>query len=223
VFDLASPLWREEEIRRVVASRLERTKLGAPSLALQLEAPAVIRALGRQLELSRVSGGVTGEKGLESLPVVLAELVADIGKDNVGVLTLVDAHRPEAQSVLAPALEPALPARAKPPKKTRARPGGMRKARSSMSSTLAQPTRLLPEPVRLDAALRPGATLRIDHRLFTVERVELDRRLDGVEWWRAPVSRDYLRLWLQGKSGGFEAWAYVDRRSGTRWLSGVTD
>jgi protein ImuB len=220
VFDLASPLWREEEIRRVVGSRLERQKLGAPSLALRLEAPAVIRALGRQLELSRVSGGITGEKGLESLPVVLAELAADVGKDNVGVLTLVDAHRPEKKSRLAPALEPeAHPAR--PPKKAPGRRGGIRKAQPA--TPLAAPTRLLAKPVRLSAALRPGATLRIEHRLYTIESLCFDRRLEAVEWWKSPVSRDYLRLWLSGAEGGFEALVYVDRETGARWLAGSFD
>jgi protein ImuB len=216
LFDLASPLWREEEIRRVIVARLERTKLGAPSVALRLEAPAVIRALGRQLDLSRVSGGVTGQKGAESLPVVLAELGADIGRENLGVLRLVDDHRPEAQSALAPALESAAAGRPRPPKKTRPEQG-------LKKTQLCMPTRLLAEPLQLDAALRPGATLRIDHRLYTIERVRFDRRLDGVGWWQAPVARDYLRLWLQGSEGGFEALVHVDRASGARFLSGIAD
>jgi protein ImuB len=223
LFDLASPLWREEEIRRVVVSRLERTKLGAPSVALRLEAPAVIRALGRQLDLSRVAGGVTGDIGLESLPVVLAELGADIGKQNFGVLRLIDDHRPEAQSALVPALEPVMASRLRPPKKTRPKQGGLKKSGPRPSSHERAPARLLAEPVRIDAALRPGATLRIDHRLYTIERVRFDRRLDGVGWWQAPIARDYLRLWLQGSEGGFEALVHVDRASGTRFLSGIDD
>ena len=216
VFDLASPLWREEEIRRVVGSRLERTRLGAPSLALRLEAPAVIRALGRQLDLSRVSGGVTTEKGAASLPVVLAEIAADIGKNQLGVLALADAHRPEAQSLLAPALgEGPRGAKKAQPKK------GVKKAELRLPTL--SPTRLLPHPVRIESALRVGATLRIGHRLYTIEKLGFERRLDGVEWWAAPVSRDYLRLWLAGTDGGFEALVYVDKRSGARWLQGTFD
>lgn len=37
-------------------------------------------------------------------------------------------------------------------------------------------------------------------------RWDFEQRLDAVEWWgHAPVTRDYVRLWLQGASGGFEA------------------
>jgi protein ImuB len=219
VFDLATPLWREEEIRRVVVARLERTKLGAPTVALRLEAPAVIRALGQQLDLSRVSAGITGEKGLESLPVVLAELGADIGKENVGVLGLVDDHRPEAQSALVPALDP--PPAARP--RTRAKQARLRKTGAPSAWPGRAPTRWLAQPLRIGAALRPGATLRIDHRLYTIERVRFDRRLDGVGWWQAPVARDYLRLWLQGSEGGLEALVHVDRASGARFLSGIDD
>lgn len=219
LFDLASPLWREEEIRRVVGSRLERTKLGAPSLALRLEAPAVIRAIGRQLDLSRVSRGVTTEKGALSLSVVLAELAADIGKDKVGVLSLADAHRPETQSVLAPALDDA-PVAPRPPRRTQPKKS-LHKARPR--SLGGAPTRLLPRPVRIESALHPGATLRIDHRLYTIASMRFERRLDGVEWWAAPVSRDYLRLWLESAEGGFEALVYVDKRSGARWLQGAFD
>lgn len=221
VFDLASPLWRAEEMSRVIVSRLERTRLEAPSVGLRLEVPAIIRALGRQLELSRVSGGVTGQKGLESLPVVLAELAADIGRERVGVLALADAHRPEKQAELVPALpEPG----ALRPKKPRREPLPVRRLRSLAGSRLGAPTRLLPQPVPLEVALRVGATLCIDHRLYTIERIGFVERLEAVEWWTsAPVARDYLRLWLTGTEGGLDALIYVDRQSGKRFMQAVAD
>jgi protein ImuB len=221
VFDLASPLWREEEIHRVVVSRLARTRLGAPSIALRLEAPAVIRALPRQLDLSRVSAGITGKKGLESLPVLLAELAADIGKSELGVLQLVDTHRPEQKSELCPALgDP----RARPPKKAKARGFPLYELRPVTSHPPGAPTRFLPKPMAIDAALRVGATFRIDHRLYTIERMSFVERLESVEWWSAaPVARDYLRLWLSGQEGGLEALVYVDRDTGRRFLHALAD
>lgn len=221
VFDLASPLWRPEEMQRVIVSRLERLRLEAPSLGLRLEVPAIIRALGRQLDLSRVSGGVTGQRGLESLPVVLAELAADIGRERLGVLALADAHRPEKQSELVPALDS--PA-ARRPKKTKREPLPVRKVRSLRGARLGAPTRLLPQPVPLEVALRVGATLRVEHRLYTIERIGFVERLEAVEWWTAaPVARDYLRLWLAGTEGGLDALVYVDRESGKRFLQAIAD
>jgi hypothetical protein len=86
------------------------------------------------------------------------------------------------------------------------------------------PTRFLPKPIAIDAALRIGATLRIDHRLYTIDRVRFVERLEAVEWWTAaPVARDYLRLWLSGREGGLEALVYVDRDSGKRFLHALCD
>lgn len=212
-FDLASPLWREEELRRVVASRLERLRLEAPTVGMRIEAPAVIRALSRQLDFSRVMAGVTaGTRGMDHLPVLIAELSADIGKQRVGVLSRVDSHRPERQSRLAPALQQSRSTRKS----------------SAMEPLLADrpraPTRVLPQPVPLEAPLRIGATLLIDGRMCMVERVQFEYRLDAVEWWASQaVARDYVRLWFREGSGGFEALAYVDRNDGRRYLQAVAD
>ncbi|MCA9594344.1 MAG: DNA polymerase Y family protein [Myxococcales bacterium] len=223
-FELASPLWREAELVRVVAARLERTELSAPSIGLRLSAPAVIRALGRQLDLSRVSGGLTGTPGVESLPVLLAELSSDIGKERVGVLTLADSHRPEARSQLSPAPGAPLPRRTnKKTKKKRAAQLPLSRVRPAGSEGEA-PTRLLPEPLQLSVGLRRGATLRIEHRLFTIERVRFVERLEAVEWWTgAPVSRDYLRITLGGVEGVIDALVYVDRVNGKRYLHAIAD
>ena len=225
VFDLASPLWRAEEMKRVIVSRLERTRLEAPSVGLRLEVPAIIRAIGRQLDLSRVSAGVTGPRGLEALPVVLAELMADIGRDSVGVLALADAHRPEKQSELVPALQsPGGFGAPKKKKRSRREPLPVRTLRSLAAARLGAPTRLLPEPVPLEVALRVGATLRIERRLYTLSRIHFVQRIEAVEWWTAaPVARDYLRLWLTGTEGGLDVLVYVDRESGKRFLQAVGD
>ena len=221
-FDLASPLWREGELLRVLRSRLERYELLAPSLGLSLRAPVITRALPLQLDLARGASrlGVAGPgRGPEMLPVLLAELMADIGKERVGILEKVDAHRPEAASRLsAPSPQVLAPPKKKPsvPQEGAVKPIEVR-----------APTRLYAEPLPLSqATFRPGATLAIDRRLYSIERVQFEQRLDGVEWWTdAPTSRDYLRLWLErdGRKGGLEALVYVDRQTGKRYLQAVYD
>lgn len=233
-FALATPLHREDEIRRVVASRLERTRLGAPSVGLRLEAPSVVSAVARQLELGDVLSGGT-DVGKE-LPLVLAELAADVGEAHVGVLSVLDAHRLEARTALVPALAPQKPkARRHGPKEPRnATPVAAHVSGAPLAvvegiepadgAARAPLTRLLPTPVELDAALARGATIAVDRRLYSIESVSFEQRLSLVEWWtRAPVARDYVRLSLKGTDGVVEALAYVDKRSGKRYLQAVAD
>lgn len=226
LFDLASPLWREEEIRRVVASRLERVRLEAPCIGLRLEAPALIRQLALQLDLSRVATGLAGVQETESLPVLLAEIGADIGPDRLGVLSLVDSHRLERKSELVPALSDPReqPSQRKRKTKTKREPLPLRKVRAIPKSIETQPSRFLHRPLPLDVPLRLGATLSIDHRLYDIERMSFVERLESVEWWTgSSVTRDYLRLWLTGQNGGMEALVYVDRESGKRFLHAIVD
>ncbi|HEX4336239.1 MAG TPA: DNA polymerase Y family protein [Polyangiaceae bacterium] len=226
-FEFAAPLYRAEELFRVLASRLGRTTLSAPTVGLRLEARAITRALALQLPLSRYAAGLGGSSatGPETLPVLLAELNADLGKDRVGILQLQSSHRPERKS----RLSPVTPAMLGNPglKKTR--------ERRAVQQTLLEvpepkdelgrtPVRLLPRPIPFDAPLRRGATVSVEHRLYTVESVIFDRRLEAVEWWTSePVSRDYLRVWLQNANGGLEALVFVDRGSGKRMIQGFLD
>lgn len=232
-FSLATPLHREEEIRRVVGSRLERARLGAPSVGLRLEAPSVVSAAARQLSLGDVlSGGTDVEK---ELPLVLAELAADVGEAHVGVLAALDAHRLEARSTLVPALAPkkAKPRRLGPKEPRSATPVAAHVSGAPLAvmegiepaiPARAPLTRLLHTPVEFDAAFTRGATVAVDRRLYSIESVSFEQRLSLVEWWtRAPVSRDYVRLSLKGTDGVVEALAYVDRRSGKRYLQAVAD
>jgi protein ImuB len=223
-FKLGSPLWREDEICRVVASRLERHKLVAPSIGLRLEVPKLTSAVPKQLELSQVMAGATGRVGEGELAVVLAELIADVGETAVGVLSLVDTHRPELKSALVAVSEPANDERPRPrgPKKKLHK--AVQQGAPIWSRLPNPPTRLLAEPVELHAALRVGATLAVGHELYTLERLSFEQRLEAVEWWlREPVRRDYLRLWLKNPNGGLEALVYVERETGRRFLQAVAD
>jgi hypothetical protein len=172
----------------------------------------------------------------KELPLVLAELAADVGDAQIGVLAALDAHRLEARSALVPALAP---------QKAKTRRRGPREPRSATpiaahvsgvplavvegiapasGAPRAPLTRLLPTPVELESVLARGATVAVDRRLYSIESVSFEQRLSLVEWWtRAPVSRDYVRLSLKGTDGVVEALAYVDRRSGKRYLQAVAD
>ncbi|HVU01885.1 MAG TPA: DNA polymerase Y family protein [Polyangiaceae bacterium] len=226
-FDLAAPIYRPEELFRVVSSRLGRTELVAAAVALRLEARAITRALALQLGLSRFASGLGGSsaKGPETLPVLLGELLADLGKERVGVLSVEGSHRPEKKSRLVKVT----PAHLAPDAER------LRKGQAALLLQLDQldagspsepvvPTRLFPKPIPVDCPIRRGATIAIEHRLFTVEKVTFERRLDAVEWWSpAPISRDYLRVLLRSPSGVVEAILYRERDTGARLLQAVCD
>jgi protein ImuB len=193
-FKLSQPLHREAELRRIVASRLERLKLGAPSVGMRLTVPRLGPIVARQLSLSELMTGDT-TSGEEDLPLVLAELSADIGEEHLGVLSVVDAHRPEAQSALSAAL-PEQPHAKRRGKKGRAEPGSpapkssLRKTEPPIWSRLpSPPTRLLPNPIELSSVISAGSTLVLGHTLYTIERLRFEQRLDAVEWWSRPEWR----------------------------------
>jgi len=224
-FEFAAPLYRPEELFRVVASRLGRTTLAAPTVGLRIEARAITRALALQLSLSRYAAGLGGNstKGPETLPVLLAELNADLGKDKVGVLEVQSSHRPERKSRLSPVTPSLLGSPGV--KKTRAQGAEAVLSRLDAGENPGRvPVRLLPRPIPFEAPLRRGATVSVEHRLYTVESIDFERRLEAVEWWtEEPVSRDYLRVWLQNPNGGLEAIVYVDRGTGKRLIHGFHD
>jgi len=219
-FKLAAPLHRADEIRRVLSARLARAKLGAPSLGMRLSVPKLLPAVARQLELSQLFTGLGSAVSVaahDEIPVLIAELAAELGEENVGTLKLCDSHRPEAKSKLSPAtLEPAA--------RSSSKKARLRKVEPSFAEMPGAPTRLLTEPCELHGPLRVGVSLAIDRSLYTIEHLRFEQRLDAVEWWgHAPVTRDYVRLWLQGASGGFEAVAFVDRGTGRRYLHALAD
>jgi protein ImuB len=250
-FSLSSPLAREEDLRRIVTSRLERARLPAPTLGLRLEAPVLVPLVARQLELGEtLKGGTDIER---ELPLVVAELAADVGEARVGLLTVLDAHRLEARSMLAP-----LPSRAaraarrsaearagRSPNASRlARGPGPRSttpisvhvsgtplpviegavAAASDGETRAPLTRLIPQPLRFEGALRVGTTVAFEQSLYTIEALRFEHRLHAVEWWNgAPITRDYVRVWLKATDGVIEAMVYVDRANGKRYLQAVAD
>jgi protein ImuB len=236
---LPKPLHREDELGRILSSRLERLTLGAPSIGVRLEVPKLTEALPRQLELGALLMGARSDAA-DELPIVLAELEADLGPERVGVLKKLDSHRPEHTSQLVPALKTdagkafAKKANGKRHSATRNADKSARKksraplelattSSAGLPPMLGRVTRLLPTPVPFEAPLRTGASVLFDHRLYTIDSVHFEHRLEAVEWWTGPVHRDYVRIVLRGADSAFEALTYIDRDTGQRYLQGIFD
>lgn len=84
-------------------------------------------------------------------------------------------------------------------------------------------TRLLATPVPLKAPLKPGAVLSVGTQLYSIESMNFACRLEAVEWWTRPVSRDYFKVMLKGAYGVFEGLVYVELDSGKRYLQAIVD
>jgi protein ImuB len=236
--DLPAPLSEEADLLRALRAKLERAELRAPAVGLRLELSQIVGARRVQLDLSR-DVAIDPDR----LPALLAELSAEIGAERVGVLEILDAHRPEARSRLAPADLQAPPAAPPADASTKDPPEGP-----------SEPTRLLPEPVPI-GRVELGRTVMIDGQAYVIERLRFEMRLQSVEWWtETPASRDYARAWLVAakpsqtasfnknintntntksslRKGGAEApaglaaeaWIFVDRTTGEGYLQGWSE
>src|SRR5262249_34993051 len=141
--------------------------------------------------------------------------------------TIEPSHRPEKKTRLIPVTPEVLRARglarAKGGQSTPPLPTVDSISTSAKAVEIA-PTRLLPRPISFGGSLRPGTTVSVDHRLYSVERVTFEQRLTDVEWWSGEhISRDYLRVWLSGGSTGLELIVFVDRVTGSKKIQAVCD
>jgi protein ImuB len=203
--DLPSPLAGAEDLFRVFKSKLEHARIEAPARALSIQARTLTAATAVQLSLR---GEETIDADPRALAILLAELSADIGAHQLGVLEIAPVHRPEGRTKLAPILSFAEP----------------RAAWTLEPSDEQFPTRLLKTALALPFVPTRGATLAIDHHLFTVTRVRHAMRIDQVEWWKPdPVCRDYMRVWLTSGRKNVDAWVYTDRTTGRAYLHGFFD
>ncbi len=208
--ELPVPLSRESELLRALSARLERTVLDAPVVSLTLVLDDLTEQNRPQLEL----GGAAGVDP-SALPILLAELNAQLGSERVGVLEVVDDHRPEARSKLIPVAIELLSSNT-----------GKRQHREHAPSLLDRespeselPTRILPKPVPIPAPSR-GALLMIDKRTFTVHGLRHCERLDQVQWWSPdPLNRDYARVRMSSAVDGHgdDDRRADDSRGGSSW------
>ncbi|MBI5533399.1 MAG: DNA polymerase Y family protein [Deltaproteobacteria bacterium] len=200
--DLPSPLSRADDLLRAMRAKLEGAQLGAPALAMTLQAPLVTRAPRVQLDLSR-----DVQASPDALPVLLAELSAEIGADRVGVLALQPSYRPESRSQLRPIGDLAHLRRSSP-NPTLSGPG------AAVTRILASPHPIGQGPIAI------GDLVVCMPVALEVKAMEFDVRLHGVDWWTSsPVSRDYARVWLSNDSGS-TGWVFIDRTTGESWLHG---
>lgn len=198
VVGLPVPLADGEALLRTLMPVIERAELPAPVTWMGLEAKALVRARESQLDLG-------GGRRIDPtrLPRLAAELSAQLGEARVGVMERRDAHRPEKRFVVTLA-----PLRGE-------RSARVSEASEMSSSTVALvPSRLLPEPLPIGRC-EVGARLSVGGRSHTIEAIEATLRMEGVEWWTTPVSREYLRVALVEPRSGERSEALVFREIGT--------
>ncbi|MGC4069289.1 MAG: DNA polymerase Y family protein [Polyangiaceae bacterium] len=228
-FELSAPLWYAEELERILVLKSEKTQLLAPTVGIEIKIVEPAARIPKQLELSRLIAGFGSQAPAEDgMPLLLAELEGELGNERVGLLSVDFSHRPEKKSLF-------VPYRLDSDSSTEASPRGKRPGLKKAKLPRIQQelphldgfsplTRLLERPTPIEPPLRVGATLFIGAQAFIIDAVRFEQRLDGVEWWRThSVSRDYVRLWLRGADGGFEALAYVDRPKGRCFLQAIAD
>ena len=205
--ELPSPLAKKSDLFRVLKSKLENAVLRAPVTGLSLTASMLTRAPRMQLWMG---GESTIQNDPGAMAVLLAELSAEIGRENVGVLEIDPSHRPEARTRLVP-LE-------------RIRPSVSVDSAVRAASDVEYPTRLLSKPLPFDIVPGQRSLVAIDNQLFTVMGSSHPMRFDRVEWWTEdPLSRDYMRVRLTSGKKNIEAWVFTDRRTGQTFLHGYFD
>lgn len=206
-FELPSPLYKMDPLLRIIRARLENTTLPVGVRSLALVSDSLVEAPKMQLDL-----GGTAQSALHALPNLVAELEAELGADRVGLLQDQNSHIPEKSETLVPF--------AKASKKT-AIPTTQGQLALWPSRRIDAPTRLLPEPLLVQGSLNKDGFLLIEGVPYHVCQVDIAERLDDVEWWtEKPTQRDYVRAWLAGGGGVFEAWIARDRKKRKMYLHG---
>ena len=170
---------------------LEEDVLEADARTFEGDEPGT--RVGQQAWELDLGGGRS--KNPDRLPALLAELSAEIGVEKIGVLTVLDAHKPEARSKLRPVT---LGAHGRSGKQLTL-PGAW--SEPPRLDPALEPVRLLPRPLPL-GRLAKGTVVAIDQQLFAVDDLRFVQRLDKVEWWTgAPAHREYMRAFLSSGDG----------------------
>lgn len=201
----------------------DQGSLLAPVLRVTVIADGIVPLPRVQLDLSRDT-----TVSPEALPVLLAELAADLGEDKIGKLSIEPSHLVEERSRLVPFSRPPVRARKK---------GKQLSLLAPTEDPLAPPTRLLRSPLVLTGALTVGSFVTVAGSgvsrgekpnqdavpaAFTVKRLQRTERIEDATWWTGtPRSRDYAIAYLEGASGGAEALVVRDRRTGRTSVHGL--
>jgi len=189
--ELPAPLSAAGDLLAALRPRLERLVLRAPVLTAKLRATSLVHKPQAALSLFEAQ-----PKADRALPRLVAELAADLGAEAVGALVLGDSWVSEDRSRFV-SLDQARALRSK-------------KKKRHLSSSVPEPTRILPEPepVSRDA----------------VKIVRHLSRQEAVEWWkRVPGSRiasvDHVHAWIADAA----AWVEIDRTTGAARVRGWFD
>ncbi len=198
---LPMPVVRAEDLLAVLRARLENFAMAGPALSVTLRAPELARQESRPLDLL-----VPEPKAQRALPLLVAELGAELGLHCVGTLGLVDTWVPEQRTKLVP---------------FGANPGGC--TRHPLLTAALEPTRMT-KPSRLEL----GALGHMS------SHVRLLGRIEGVGWWRrggsgsttsqkirrVPEGFDLAAAWIGSKHEGGLAWVelYKDEARLRGWI-----
>lgn len=225
-FELSSPLHQKSDIERIIKTRLERLQLKAPTVGLRLSVSQLSPQVMNQLSLTahqihpssmpEKGWGQAGQKTASvqehGISILVAELQADLQKEELGTLALFNSHRPERLSALVPIWD------------SKERKGPRNCLVKSYPPVFERITRLLPEPQLLCARLQKGECIPWGGQLYVVEKTKFLQRLDRVEWWNTKaVSRDYFWVWLKSPIGSVEALFFSDLSSKKLYLQGFGD
>jgi protein ImuB len=210
--DLPVALAHAPDLFRVLKTKLDHAMLAAPVTGLSVTASLLTRASRVQLSLDE---SLTTRADPRQMAVFLAEVSAEIGPENVGVLEVLPVHRPEARTRLLPLHGP------RPKRKKRAAQLPLFPAAGCDEEF---PTRLLPVPLPMPVFTGQKVMVSIDHQLYAVEAKSHPVRFEAIEWWTAsPVCRDYARVLLTSGNKSMWAWVFTDRNTGRSYLHGYFD
>jgi len=191
------PVVRAKEMLVILRTRLERTRLEAPVLALTLRADE--HAPRVEVPQSLFDPGLVRSREAHALPLLVAELLAELGDGTVGRLSLGDSWSPAARSVLTPFFAKPAPL---PPHDV---------GPSLSPQASPEPSLLLPTPLPVSRTV--------------VRPFRFVARYEALEWWRPspdgpPVlTRDVLAATLEGRP----ALVDIDRTSGAARVLGWLD
>ena len=186
------PVVSPKEMLVILRTRLERTRLEAPVLALTLRAD-------EHAPRVEVPQSLFEPESRESraIPLLVAELLAELGEGKVGKLALGDSWNPAERSVLVPffAKPKSLP------------PHDVGPSLSEQASP--EPSVLLPEPMPVARSL--------------VRPFRFVARYESLAWWREPsgqsTKRDVLAATLEGRAAIVD----VDKTNGAARVLGWLD
>jgi protein ImuB len=176
---LPSPMARAGDLLAVVRARLEGCTLAAPVLAVTLRAPELARSPGRPLDLLEPE-----PRALGALPLLVAELAAELGEGVVGTLALVDTWSPAERTRLVPLERFETSARhagpAGPPAPAAANvsaPGG-----HPLETSALEPSRLV---ASFSSSSSSGSSSHVPRD--ALDGARLLARVEANAWWQRPA------------------------------------